>query len=255
MSYMSRVKRAGVSVHRIVMAYCRGPLPEGHPSSGVTYFCADHDVAAGACNLTVTPPVETLRHTSGPCVLLDAHRAPDEWFAIACTMPQLVIQGDPDAMRPRACTAFAAELEKVPAPDAVRSRVHLRCVPRLAEAMDAVRGKHIVLVGSHLDVHAVYSHLRPDGMLGGDTVCDMYGRFAAVSGAGNSSHVFVDDGRRALKRTLCTQHLVVPPSGIRAGEYDTVVVMPGVPQCIGRAVCARCRYMVIAVRHSPFGYI
>ena len=237
------------------MEYCRGPLPAGHPARGVTYFCVDNDVAAGACNLAVTPPVETLRHVSGPCVLLDAHRAPDEWIGIALTMPQLIIQGDPDSIRPVACNAFAAELEKQPAPPG-GPRVHLECVARLSDAIPMVRGKHIVLVGRYEDVQPVYRNLRPDGMLAGDTVCDMYGRSCVVSSTYQSpSHIFVDDGRRALRRSMCTQHLVVSPCNIRAGEYDTVVVMPGVSQRVGRAVGTRCRYMLIGVSHSPCGYI
>ena len=237
------------------MQYCRGPLPDGHPVLETTYFSTDHDVAAAACNLAVTPPVEALRHCTGPCVLLDAHRAPDTWLGIALTMPQLIIHGDPDAMRPRTCNAFAAELSQLTPAPVVRVNLRLECVARLAEAVHLVRGKHIVLVGRFEDVHAVYSHLRPDGMVKGDLVCDMHGRSYVVSEAPRSTHVFVDKGRRALSRSHCTQHLVVPPSAIRAGEYDTVVVMPGVPQSIGRAVCVRCRYMVVAVSHSPCGYV
>ena len=84
---------------------------------------------------------------------------------------------------------------------------------------------------------------------------DVGGAKEVVSETPQHTHVFVDNGRRALNRSHCTQHLVVPPSAIRAGEYDTVVVMPGVPQSIGRAVCARCRYLVVAVSHSPCGYV
>jgi len=188
-------------------------------------------------------------------VLLDAHRAPDEWIGIALTMPQMIIQGDPDAIRPTVCNAFAAELEKQPAP-AGGPLVHLECVARLSDAIPMVLGKHVVLVSRYEDVMPVYRNLRPDGILVGDTVHDIYGRSFVVSSTHQSrSHIFVDDGRRALSRSICTQHLVVSPGRIRAGEYDTVVVMPGVSQRVGRAVGARCRYMMIAVSHSPCGYI
>ena len=232
--------------------YCRGPLPDGHPQAGVTYFGVDHDVATAACNLLFAPPVETLRHVPGPCVLLDAHRAPDEWFAIACTMPHLIIQGDPDASRPRACTAFATELEKQVPPK--RARVHLRYASRLADAMPLARGKCVVLVGSRDTVDSVYHHLRPDGVQVGDVVQDMYGRSGVVQSV-CVGHLFVDDGRRAILRSTARQQLVLSPGGVRAGEFDTVIVMPDVAEPLARAVCTRCRYMIIAIRHSPMGYI
>ena len=235
------------------MQLCRGPLPAGHPQAGVTYFSVDHDVAAGACNLRVTPPIESLRHASGPCVLLDAHRAPNEWYAIALQMPHLIIQGDPAAIRPRGCSTFAAELEALAAP--VRLMPELRCVARLADAMPLGVGKHVVLAGTHEAADQVYRHLRPDGVQPGDVVQDFHGRSYVANDINSATHIFVDNGRRALRRTCLWQHLVVSPSQIRAGEYDTVVVLPGVAPSLGRAVCARCRYMVIAVAHSPRGYI
>ena len=237
------------------MQFCRGPLPDGHPKPGVTYFCADHDVAAAACNLRVTPPIETLRHATGPCVLLDAHRAPDEWYGIALLMPHIIVQGDPEAMRPRTCTSFAAELAKQPCPARRPACLELRCVLTLADALPLARGKHVVLAGTHEDAEAVYRHLRPQGLLAGDVVHDMYGAAALVhQDQQQGSHVFVDNGRRALTRKIVNQHLVISPSQVRAGEYDTVIVLPGVAPALAKAVCHRCRYMIVAIAHSPVGY-
>ena len=235
------------------MRLCRGPLPDGHPKSGTLYFSVDHDVAALACNLRVTPAVETLRLHQGDCVLLDAHRAPDEWFALASTMPRLTVQGDPQAARPRTCTLFAQELET----QSVQSTplaLKLEYVPRLSAAMPMMQGKSIVLVGSYLDIAAVYAHLRPQGIVVGDVVQDFYGKSYRVTDASSANHLFVDDGRKALLRNRCAQHLVVSPGSVRASEYDTVVVMPGVAPSAGKSVCRRCRYQIIAVCHSPFGY-
>lgn len=238
------------------MLCCRGPLPDGHPQSGVTYFSPDADVAAYACNLSVTPPVQTLRCIDGPCVLLDAHRAPDEWFAIACMIPQLLVQGDPCAARPHTCHAFAAELAKHPAPALPPLAPHLKCVERLADAWQHARGKAVVLAANYVTASSIYQHLRPQGMACDDLVHDMHGRSYRVTDATSSTtHVFVDGGRCAKKRTLISQHLVVSPSTVRASEYDTIIVMPGVPPSLGRAVCYRCRYMIVAVAHSPFGYV
>ena len=237
------------------MQYCRGPLPDGHPTPGVTYFCIDHDIAAAACNLRVTPPVEALRHVKGPCVLLDAHRAPDEWYGIALLIPQLLVQGDPQAMRPRGCNSFAAELSKQPCPDSVSVRLELRCVPKLTDALLLARGKQVVLAGTHQDAETVYQHLRPTGLLAGDVVHDMFGKAALVhQDHHHSSHIFVDNGRRALTRKIVSQHVVVSPSQVRAGEYDTVIVLPGVAPALAKAVCHRCRYMIVAVAHSSMGY-
>ena len=235
------------------MRLCRGPLPDGHPKSGTLYFSVDHDVAALACNLRVTPAVETLRLHQGDCVLLDAHRAPDEWFALASTMPRLTVQGDPQAARPRTCTLFAQELET----QSVQSTplaLKLEYVPRLSAATPMMQGKSIVLVGSYLDIASVYAHLRPQGIAVGDVVQDSYGKSYRVTDTSSSNHLFVDNGRKALLRNRCEQHLVVSPSGVRASEYDTVVVMPGVAPNAGKSVCRRCRYQIIAVCHSPFGY-
>ena len=113
----------------------------------------------------------------------------------------------------------------------------------------------MVLVASHTDRPAVYAHLRPDGLQIGDTVMDMHGRRSKVSGTSLSSHIEVDAGRRMLLQSAVSQDLVVSPSCVRAGEYDTVIVMPGVPEAVARAVCRRVRYMIIGVAHSPYGYI
>jgi hypothetical protein len=197
--------------------------------------------------------VETLRLHEGDCVLLDAHRAPDEWFALASTMPRLTVQGDPQAARPRACTLFAQELETQPVPSTTLA-LKLECAPRLSAATPMMQGKSIVLVGSHFDIASVYAHLRPEGIAVGDVVQDFYGKSYRVTDASSANHLFVDDGRKALLRNRCQQHLVVSPGGVRASEYDTVVVMPGVAPSAGKSVCRRCRYQIIAVCHSPFGY-
>jgi len=237
------------------MQYCRGPLPDGHPRPGVTYFSPDHDIAQGACNLKSAPPVHHLQYTSAPAVLLDAHRAPDVWFAIACTMDNLLIQGDPDALRPQRCNTFAKELEKQAAPEICAPGVHLHCVDTLSHALPLVRGRHAVLVGTHTDRTAVYDHLRPDGARAGDIVMDMHGRRGIVTSTESRTHLSTDSGRRMLLRSTVTNDLVVSPSCVRAGEYDTLVVMPGVSEPIARAVCRRVRYMIIAVAHSPWGYV
>jgi len=168
-------------------------------------------------------------------------------------MPQLIIQGDPDAHRPRACTAFAAELAKAPASAAPPARPELRYAGRLAAAIRMARGRYVVLVGAYGSVAPVYNHLRPNGVQHGDIVQDMHGRSGLVETLA-SGHVFVDGGRRALTRAEARQQLVLSPGGIRAGEYDTVIVLPDTAQSIVKSVCCRCRYMIIAIRHSPMGY-
>lgn len=235
------------------MEYNRGPLPEGHPKDDVQYFSVDQDVAAQACNLSCVPVVEQLRYTDSPAVLLDAHRAPDTWYVLACTMPNLIIQGDPDALRPRGCNQFALELEKLEAPQPGPDRMHLASVANLSAAIRIARGKWVVLVGSREALEVVYHHLRPDGIQVGDLVHDRYGRSGIVDTLLPGNHVSVDDGRRSI--LYWTQHLVVSPSRVRAGEYDTVIVTPDVAQPLARAVCRRARCMLIGVAHSPLGYL
>ena len=237
------------------MKLCRGPLPDGHPRAGVTYFCPDQDVAPQACNLSCTPVVQNFLFTEGEAVLLDAHRAPDEWFACACRMPRLTVQGDPEAHRPRKCSRFAAELEKAALPvAALLFAPHLQLCGTLMDAMPHARGRTVVLAGSHDSRNTVFEMLRPSGLQRGDGVMDFYGRYAAVESA-DALHVHVDGGRRVLRRGLVNQHVVVSPSCVRSGEYDTVIVMPDVPESIGRAICRRTRYRIIAVAHSPYAYV
>lgn len=241
------------SLYCLAMQLCRGPLSDGHPREGVLYFSADQDVAALACNLAYVPVVEKLRYTSTEAVLLDAHRAPDEWFAMACRMPLLTIQGDPDALRPQSCQLFSIELAKKEAPPRSLICPYLQHAPQLTKATRMARGKWIVLVGSHDSIAAVHHHLRPKGVQPGDVVHDMHGRGGVVDSLMPGKHISVDNGRRTILNW--SQHLVVSPSCVRAGEYDTVIVMPNVAFSLARAVCRRARYMIIGVAHSPCGYI
>jgi hypothetical protein len=233
------------------MNCCRGPLPDGHPCSGVIYFSPDQDLAPGAANLAKHPPIEPFRYVEGPAVLLDAHRAPDEWFAAAVSMPQLTVQGDPDSYRPRGRDRFAAELETQTCyrPCAVA----LATAPTLTQGIQLARGRSMVLVGSRVTRDALWQHLRPMGLIPGDPVMDLYGRSGIVESI-RTGHVFTDGGRRSTELSRVTQHLIVSPSGVRAAEYDTVVVMPDVPEKVARTVCHRTRYLIVGVAHSPLAY-
>lgn len=237
------------------MNLCRGPLPDGHPRAGVTYFCPDQDIAPQACNLACAPVISNFLFTEGEAVLLDAHRAPDEWFACACRMPQLIVQGDPDAYRPRKCIRFAAELGTVPAVTPVLTPVpHIQLFHKLSDAISPARGRTVVVTGGHESRNAVFDVLRPNGLQRGDGIMDFYGRYAVVEFA-DVSHIHVDGGRRVLRRGVVNQHVVVSPSCIRGGEYDTIIIMPDVPEKIGRAICRRARYSIIAIAHSPLAYV
>ena len=233
---------------------CRGPLPEGHPLPGVVYFCADADVALGACGLATTPAIQNYHCTDKPAVLLDAHRAPDEWFGTACRMPNLTIQGDPDAIRPVGCNRFAAELAKKSAEPNTK-RPHLECTATLTEALPHAIGRCVVLCGTYDMRNNVFTYLRPDGLQVGDGAVDRYGRYTQVHQLVSAAHYAIDGGRRMIRRDLLEQHVTVSPSTVRGGEYDTVIVMPDVPEKIAKAVCKRTRYLIVGVAHSPLAYV
>ena len=236
------------------MQLCRGPLPAGHPRAGVAYFCPDADVPLQAANLATTPSLHKFQYTEQEAVLLDAHRAPDEWFAAACRMPNLLIQGDPDAMRPVSCAAFAAELSKMAAvPRTLRPE--LRCCETLTKALPLAKGRCVVLCSTYEMRDNIYAHLRPNGLQPGDGAVDRYGRYTTIERLSTGPYVSVDGGRRMVRKEFLTQHLIVSPSSVRSGEYDTIIVMPDVPHKIGQAACARVRYMIVGVGHSPMGYI
>jgi len=236
------------------MLVCRGPLPAGHPRDGVLYFCPDADIPLAASGLSRAPVLHKYRYTDREAVLLDAHRAPNEWFAAACRMPNVTIQGDPDARRPIGCHLFAGELSKEPAP-ARAVLPHVECTPTLTMALPLARGRSIVLCGSYEVRDAVYQHMRPDGMVAGDGAMDRYGRYTQVHERLPGGWLSIDGGNRRVRRDALDQHMTISPSTVRSGEYDTVIVMPDVPAPLARSICRRTRYLVVGVGHSPIGYI
>lgn len=236
------------------MNLCRGPLPDGHPKAGVLYFCVDQDVPLQACNLRVTPVLLKFEYTDKEAILLDAHRAPDEWWECAKRMPALTLQGDPDAFRPRSCHKFAAALETCsPTFPKHLPAVHLRIANTIRDSLSMARGRSVILAGSRATRDTIFEFFRPQGLQPGDGVMDLNGRYATVHTL-TSMHVNVDNGRRVLRRAVVTQHVVVSPSCLRASQYDTIIVMPDVPFYVAQTACRRTRYMIIGVGHSPFGY-
>ena len=242
------------SLYRVAMQWCRGPLPAGHPRRGVVYFCPDGDVPLAASNLSCTPVLKKYAYTDKEAVLLDAHRAPDDWFASACQMPRLTICGDPCAWRPRSCNLFAHELDKQECTCTLRAP-QIECVPTISAALSLMRGISIILCGTREVRDAIYAHLRPSGALAGDGARDRFGKYTQLAEAPRGQSVSVDGGRRMVRLDQLEQHMVVSPSMLRSCEYDTVVVMPDVPCPYARAVCRRTRYMVVGVAHSPLGYV
>lgn len=233
---------------------CRGPLPAGHPQPNVVYFCADADLALAACGLATAPPIQNYHYTEKTAVLLDAHRAPDEWFGAACRMPHLTIQGDPDAIRPVGHNLFATELAKESAEEHT-THPNLQCTPTLSAALPHARGRCVVLCGTYDMRNNVFDHLRPNGLSQGDGAVDRYGRYTEVHSVTSSTHYAIDGGRRMVRRDMLEQHVTASPSTVRAGEYDTVIVMPDVPEKIAKAVCKRTRYLIVGVAHSPMAYV
>ena len=216
------------------------------------YFCPDLDVPLAASGLCRVPVIQPYQYTESEAVLLEAHRAPDDWFAAACRMPNLLIQGDPDARRPAVCNLFAQHLGKEAArPWAVHP--HAGYTPNLSAALPLARGRTVVLCGSYEISDAVYAHLRPDGPGVGDGAMDRYGRYTQVHARLAGAWLSVDGGQRQAKDLV--QHVAISPSMVRSGEYDTVIVMPDVPEPFARAICRRTRYFVIGVGHSPIGYL
>ena len=234
------------------MQLCRGPLPDGHPKNDVAYFCPDQDVPAQACNLNVIPALQKFEFTNQKAVLLDAHRAPDDWFALACKMPNLLVQGDPDAFRPSNCNCFASVLSScaVPAP---LPKLKLRISLSVTESLQHALGRTAILVYNVSACDELFTFLRPNGFQVGDSIEDIHGQHFCVHNL-SSSHVFVNNGRRVLKRSLVRQNFVVSPSRLRSCEYDTMIVMPDVPEKFARAACRRVRYMIIGIAHSPMAY-
>ena len=235
---------------------CRGPLEAGHPRAGVIYFCVDADIPLAASGMRKTPTLHNFQYTDKKAVLLEAHRAPDDWFATACSMPNIVLQGDPLAFRPKNANLFAAELAKCEEGSAQKKpKPMLHCMPTLTDSLPIASGKFVVLCGSFEVRDAVYNFLRKNGIQQGDAVLDRFGRLTYVTKKLHGTLLEVDGGRKVVRQEHVSQHLVVSPSNIKSGEYDTVIVMPDVPESLAKAVCRRVRYQIIGVMHSPFGYV
>lgn len=238
------------------MHLIRGPLPDGqHPMAGTVYFSPDHDIPLAASGLARTPSIQGFAHTDRPAVLLEAHRAPDEWYAAALLMPQLVVQGDPLALRPHKCSLFASELARCEEPEK-SVKPHVEISPTLTAALPGALGRWMILCGCRDTREKLYKHLRPSGMVEGDGAMDRFGKYTKVHETPTSSYtVCVDGGRRLARLDALFQHIVLSPSMLRSGEYDTILVMPDVPESIGRAACRRARYKVIGIGHSAMAYV
>ena len=84
---------------------------------------------------------------------------------------------------------------------------------------------------------------------------DRYGRYTIVHKRMHANFIEVDGGRKVVREDAVTQHITVSPSTVKSGEYDSIIIMPDVPDVLAKRICRRARFLLIGVSHSPLGYV
>ncbi len=236
----------------------RGPLPPGFTASR---FCApDADVPWQASGLSVPPRLLPI----APCDLLcylEGHRAPDvvlaQLEALGC---DVVVQGDPLASRPRDCSLMASELLKCADPPwFAPSMTYFRTIE---ECIDAAQGEWRMLAGSRESCNMVREKLRghADMVYAGDPVLDWrtHRRAKVVRPAkvmlNRGTAVHLDDGRIVRASDLYSR-VAETLYSFGSGECDTLIILPDVPDVIGRMAVRRVKHQVIGLGWHPALYL
>ena len=197
-------------------------------------------------------------------IYLDGHRAPDPVFALLSELTcDVIIQGDPLAVRPRNCNLIAEKLLSVP--DFPWFSPSMDYFATLKECVEHCRGDWRILAPDAASVHVTSAFLRggKDVVESGDLVFDRVnkklGRVVAPSrvnvGRGcPGTRVELDDGRMVSAKNLYS-YLVQTMSNFGSGECDTLLILPNVSEHFGRMAVRRVRHQVIGVGWHPCIYM
>ena len=241
------------------LRFHRGPLP---PDFEATRFCApDSDVPWQASGLLSRPRILPVAPSKLVCYL-EGHRAADAVLAqLEALDCDVVIQGDPLACRPRTCSVIASELLKCAEPPWFPPS--MTYFATLEECMKSAVGEWRVLAGSRDSCDLVKRSLRGHELVvcAGDPVEDWRARRRAkvvrpqkvlLSNGGKAVHL--DDGRIVCARDL-NSRVAETLHSFGSGECDCLIVLPDVPEVIGRMAIRRVKHLVIGLGWHPALYL
>ena len=250
-------------VYKLYMpvSFHRGPLDATlAPGPGIRFCAPDGHIPWQASGLRFFPNIQPIAECN-VLYYLEGHRAPDSVLAelekLKC---KVVVQGDPLSVRPPSCNLIASKLILEPEPPWV-------CPPMtyfatLEECVQHMVGNGCILAGNRENAKAVAKHLRggSDNVIAGDSVYDWKTQRRArvlkpakvVVGKGRTA-VYLDDGRVVHSCDL-NSRVVDTPHTLGHGEFDSLVVLPDVPDVLGKPALRRIKHLVIGVGWHPIMY-
>lgn len=237
----------------------RGPLPPGFVAS--RYCAPDSDVPWQASGLSAIPRLMPLKSCKLLCYL-EGHRAPDAVLAqLEALDCDVVVQGDPLAVRPQDCSAIACELLKCTEPPWFPPS--MTYYGTLEECVAAAQGDWRMLTGTRQSRDVVCNALRghKDVVFAGDPVLDWRtNRRAKVVkparvklGVGTTA-VHLDDGRVVYSKDL-NSRVAETLFTFGSGECDTLIILPDVAEFMGRMAIRRVKHQVIGLGWHPALYL
>lgn len=248
---------------QMTITLCRGPLAQQEWDNAI--FCApDNDVPWSASGLKDLPRLSHVRDGSHTLIYLEGHRAEDAvWHVLESLSCDVVIQGDPLALRPRGCNLIAEKLLTVP--DFPWFTPSLDYFASLDECINQCKGDWRILAPDRASANMACAKLRgsPNSVRRGDLVFDFkhkqLGRVAepervTVGHKASSARVLLDNGRYVNANSL-NSYLVQTVANFGSGECDVLVVLPNVSDNFGAMALRRVRHKVIGLGWHPAVYI
>lgn len=242
---------------------CRGPLAK--PVWENAIFCApDNDVPWQASGLNTVPRLSHVHDGDHILIYLEAHRAPDcVWAVLQKLKCDVVVQGDPLALRPKDCNLIAAKLENEP--DLPWFCPAMDFFLTLEECIAHCEGDWRILAPDKQSAQMTCAKLRGSAnhVQSGDLVYDRkHNQIARVLSPQKvvvglespGTTVTLDDGRLVNARNLYS-YLVQTVGNFRSGECDVLVILPNVSECLGTMAIRRVRHKVIGLGWHPSVFI
>ena len=242
---------------------CRGPLAK--PEWENALFCApDNDVPWLASGLRVVPRLSAIKDGDHTLIYLDAHRAEDSvWDALEKLKCDVVVQGDPLALRPKNCNLIAEKL--LGEPDFPWFCPSMDYFATLSECVSNCEADWRILAPDKHSAALASTALRgmPNAVVKGDLVFDRknkkLGRVespdkAIVGFQSPGASVQLDDGRYVNSRDLYS-YVVQTVSNFGSGECDVLIILPNVSDTFGSMAIRRVRHKVIGLGWHPCVYI
>ena len=247
----------------MTITLCRGPLAKPEWVNAV--FCApDNDIPWAACGLRTIPRLSIVRDGNHTLIYLEAHRAHDGvWNILEALSCDVIVQGDPLALRPRGCNLIAEKLLSLP--DFPWFTPAMDYFATLLECVQHCEGDWRIIAPDKCSAHAASVALRgkENCVHRGDLVFDRKNKKLArvdkpqqvlVGPKCSATIVTLDDGRVVSARNLYS-YVVQTVSNFGSGECDTLIVLPNMSESFGAMSLRRVRHKVIGLGWHPSVFI